>query len=223
MPPFGADQAMVEALRRGEEEAFRSLLERHGPAMLRTARHLLRNHALSEEVVQETWAALLAGLHRFQGRATLKTWLFRVLVKRCLTKRDREGRTVPFSALEASAQEDGPAFDPAAFNDQGHWRSPPRGWEDHTPERSVLNRELHEVVNFAIARLPAGQRSVITLRDIEGWTSEETCRVLSISEVNQRVLLHRARTKVREVLDSYLGTGASPAASRDQVRAQRSW
>jgi RNA polymerase sigma-70 factor (ECF subfamily) len=165
---------------------------------------------VAEEVVQETWLAVLQGIDRFEGRSSLKTWLFRILTNRAKTRGEREGRTVPFSALADAAEVEGeePAVDPDRFYGSEHpnaglWVDVPQRWAD-TPERRLLSGEVQELVADAIAALPPSQRAVISLRDVEGWSSEEVCNVLELSETNQRVLLHRARTKVRRALETYL-------------------
>jgi RNA polymerase sigma-70 factor (ECF subfamily) len=162
------------------------------------------SRAVAEEVVQEAWVGVLKGIGSFEGRSTLKTWIFRILTNIAKTRGQREGRTIPFSALAA---DDEPAVDPDRFQgpedrSPGHWASPPRGWG---PEERLLGSETREVIDAAIAELPPSQAIVITMRDVDGFTSEETCNALDISETNQRVLLHRARSKVRQALEDYLG------------------
>jgi RNA polymerase sigma-70 factor (ECF subfamily) len=161
--------------------------------------------AVAEEVVQETWLAVLTGLERFEGRSTLKTWLFRILTNKAKTRGQREGRTLPFSAFAADGDEGEPAVDVDRFvgpdhRHGGHWAAPPRG----VPEERLLAAEARQRIEEAIAALPANQRAVITLRDVEGLSAEEACNVLGVSETNQRVLLHRARSKVRAAFEQYL-------------------
>ena len=208
-PIASLDEAgLVAALRNGDAAAFASLLERYYPAMLRLAQIYVPNRAVAEEVVQETWLAVLQGLARFAGRASLKTWIFRILTNRAKTRGMREGRSVPFSALsdlDASPAE--PAVDPARFyppgqRSAGHWISLPLAWE-HLPEERLLAQETRACILQAVAALPPGQRAVISLRDIEGWSAAEVCTILGVSEANQRVLLHRARSKVRHALEHY--------------------
>ena len=166
------------------------------------------SQAVSEEVVQETWLGVLKGIDRFEGRCTLKTWIFQILINRAKTRGEREGRMIPFSAMfDAHSDASEPAVDPSQFNENdpewpGGWVSQPRDW-GRTPEQSVLSQEFRALVQAAIDALPAGQKEVITLRDVQGWTSEEVCNTLEVSETNQRVLLHRARSKVRQALDCY--------------------
>lgn len=200
------ERDLVEALRRGDEDAFAALVRRHNPAMLRLAQAYVGDPAAAEEVVQDAWRALVEGLDRFQGRSTLKTWLFHVVTNRARTRWARERRSVPFSALAAAeAESDEPAVDPDRFRPEGdRW---PGGWKcfpEPLPEARLLERETLALIDSAIAELPERQHTVITLRDIEGWSSEEVCQALAISEANQRVLLHRARSKVRRCLEAYL-------------------
>lgn len=209
--PSVGELQLIESLRNGDERAFALLVEQHGTAMLRVARLYVRDRAVAEEVVQEAWVGLLRGIDRFEGRSTLRTWLFRIVANLAKTRAVREARTVPFSALAGEELEDeGPSVPPERFRGAddrwaGHWATPPEEWG--RPEHELLSAETRAVIAHAIAALPEGQRRVITLRDVEGWSSEEVCNVLELSETNQRVLLHRARTKVRHALDAYV-TGA---------------
>ena len=201
------DAALVRRLLAGDEQAFTALVERLGPGLLRVARSLVGDHAAAEEVVQESWTAALDGLRGFQERASLKTWLFRILVNRAKTRRQREARSVPFSSLEADEGERGATVDASRFAADGHWASPPHGWDYDTPERLALRAEARVRIAQALAALPASQRAVVTLRDVEGFDSHEVCSVLEISESNQRVLLHRARGRLRASLEDYLDRG----------------
>jgi RNA polymerase sigma-70 factor, ECF subfamily len=206
--PSAGELELLAALRRGDERAFTSLVDRHGAGMLRLARVYVRDGAVAEEVVQEAWLAVLRGFDRFEGRSSLRTWLFRIVANLAKTRAVREARSVPFSTLAERAHEDtGPSVAPERFREQGdrwagHWASPPEEWS--RPENELLSSETRQVITAAIDTLPDGQRLVITLRDVEGWSSEEVRNVLELSETNQRVLLHRARTKVRHALDEYL-------------------
>ena len=199
---------LVEQLRSGNEAAFVSLIDRYAPTMLRLAMVYVRARAIAEEVVQETWMAVLEGLNRFEGRSSLKTWLFRILTNCAITRAQREGRSIPFSSLEdidtdyAEHAVDPDQFLPADHRWSGHWVSFPSNWQE-VPEERLLSQETRAHLEKAINALPPSQREIIILRDIEGWSSVETCGFLGISEVNQRVLLHRARTKVRTVLENY--------------------
>src|SRR6266498_6042779 len=200
--------SLVEALRAGDEAAFMALVDRYGPSMLRLAMVYVRNRSVAEEVVQETWLGVLRGIDRFEGRSSLRTWLFRIVTNLAKTRGVRESRSVPFSALVGEEVEDaGPSVPPERFRGPedrwwGHWASPPEEWG--RPEHELLSAETRAVIDRAIDALPDVQRQVITLRDVEGWSSDEVCNALDLSETNQRVLLHRARTKVRHALDDYL-------------------
>lgn len=203
------DWRLVEALRHGDEAAFTSLVDRLGPAMLRLAMTFVADRALAEDVVQETWIGVLRGLDRFEGRASLKTWIFRILANVAKTRAQRERRSVPFSMLgDVGVEADESAVDPDRFHAAGdskrfqHWISFPNSWAV-LPEDRLLARETLSIAQAAIDALPPNQRQVILLRDVEGWPSEEACNVLGLSESNQRVLLHRARSKVRRALEQY--------------------
>ncbi len=219
-PPRAAsaeDWALVAALRRREEAAFVTLVERHHAALLRLARTWVTDPAVAEEVVQETWLALLNGIDRFAGRSSLKTWLIGILANRAKSRAVREHRSVPFSALrrgdEAGPGDEIEHFLPAGDPGAGRWACPPRAWAD-APEARLLLKEIHARLLAAIEALPPGHRAVILLRDVHGQTAEEACNALGLSATNQRVLLHRARAKVRAALGSYLGEGEAPAHAR---------
>ncbi len=197
---------LVARLRDGDERAFEQLVDLYGPMMLRVARLYARDRAVAEEVVQETWLGVLNGIDRFEGRSSLKTWIFRILSNRAKTRAEREGRTVPLSALVASEAEAGEAavdpdrfFDAEGANPFG-WAAPPRDW----PQRRARDRESLAVIAAAIDGLPEMQATVIRLRDVEGWTPQEVSEALEVTDGNQRVLLHRARSKVRAALEEYL-------------------
>jgi len=203
------DGALLERLRTGDEAAFTALVERYSGALMRLVRTYVPSAAVAEEVVQETWLGVLAGLDRFEGRSSLRTWVFQIALNRARTRGSRERRTVPFAALaDREAAEDHPSVAPERFlgpdHDRWphHWATPPQRWEE-LPHRHVESEETMARVRAAIAELPPAQRTVITLRDIEGWESSEVCTTLEISEANQRVLLHRARSRVRADLESY--------------------
>ena len=203
-----SDEETLAALRLGDERVFVELVERHQAVMLRVASRYVRSRTVAEEVVQETWLGVLNGLERFEGRASVKTWIFSILVKRAISRAQREGRTVPFSSL-ADGEGDEPAVDPDRFRPEGD--PYPGGWKrfpDPLPEQRLLERETLAMIEAAIGELPDRQQLVIVLRDIEGWSADEVCESLAISEVNQRVLLHRARSRVRGCLESYLNPAA---------------
>lgn len=209
-PSRDEERALLAALRDGDEAAFAALVERHHAAMMRVAMLYVRNAAVAEEVVQEAWLGVLEGLDRFEGRASLKTWLFRILTNTAKTRAAREGRSVPVSALGATSPEGPePAVEPERFLDSRHsrwpgrWATPPHSWAE-LPQERLLSRETLALIGAAIEGLPAAQREVIRLRDVEGWAAVEVCDVLGLSEGNQRVLLHRARGKVRRALERYL-------------------
>jgi RNA polymerase sigma-70 factor, ECF subfamily len=204
------DRQLLTALRRGDESAFASLLETYHSSLVHVVMTYVRNRAVAEEVVQETWLGVLRGIERFEGRSSLKTWIFRIAANIAKTRAEREGRTVPFSALRANEDANEPAVAAERFLDAsherfaGHWAAPPTRW-DTIPEERLQSKETLERIRDAIETLPPAQRAVITLRDIEQWSSDEVCALLDVSEVNQRVLLHRARAKVRAALEQHLG------------------
>ena len=172
------------------------LVTAYTPGMRRLALSFVRTPALADDVVSEAWLAVLKGLDRFEGRSSLKTWIYRIVANIARTRAVREARSTPFSAF---ATADEPSVDPDRFAPDGHWDSPPEPW------RAILDSEARAVIDAVIATLPEQQRQVIELRDVEGWSSEEVRNVLELSETNQRVLLHRARSKVRAALEAYLG------------------
>jgi RNA polymerase sigma-70 factor, ECF subfamily len=200
------DHELVQRLREGDESAFVELIDRYGGTMLRVAQMYVRDRASAEEVVQETWLAVLNGIDRFEGRSSLKTWLFRILTNRAKTRGERDCRVLPFSALAGASDEaDEPSVDPDRFLGPdsprpGAWAAPPRAW----PQDKLIERETLNVIDMAIGKLPEAQREVILLRDVEGWTPMEVADALEISDGNERVLLHRARSKVRAALEEYL-------------------
>jgi RNA polymerase sigma-70 factor (ECF subfamily) len=200
------DERLVAALRAGDEEAFRTVVRDWHSSLLRVAQIFVPTRAVAEEVVQETWLRVLGALDRFEGRSSLKTWVFRILVNTAKTRAQREGRVIPFSALQDAARVPVPSVEPERFLPDDHpqhpggWSSPPRD----LPEERLLAGETRDVLAAAIDSLPASQRAVISLRDVEGWTSDEVRNALDLSEVNQRVLLHRARARVRRALEDYL-------------------
>ena len=200
-----AEAALLTRLRGGDRAAFAAMVRRHAGPLLRVARSLVRDRAVAEEVVQETWLGVLTGLDAFQGRSSLRTWLFQILVNRARTRFAREGRTVPFSALAGPGEGDPPGVDPGRFDEQGGWRERPGPWTEEDPERLAMGAETRAAIEAAIEELPEAQRAVMTLRDIEGLETEEICNLLSITVTNQRVLLHRARARVRQALERRLG------------------
>jgi RNA polymerase sigma-70 factor (ECF subfamily) len=206
------ERALLAALRRGEEHAFVELVGRHGASLLRLARTFVRDRAVAEEVVQETWLAVLNGIDRFEGRSSLKTWIFQILSNRAKTRAVRERRSAPFSSLADGKADEGAVdadrFRPEGHRWVGHWAAAPSDWS-HLPEERLLGRETLARVQEAIQTLPPRQAQVLVLRDVEGWDPEEVCAALDISDGNQRILLHRARSKVHAALELYLAEGVA--------------
>lgn len=210
--PGGASRdegALLAGLRSGDEAAFAHLVDTYHGAFVRLAQHYVPSRAVAEEVAQETWLAVIEGIGRFEGRSSLKTWLFRILVNRARTRGERERRTTPLSSLAAGDEEEtGPVVLPERFRGSdalwaGHWAAPPRRWEGEAEQR-LLDGETRELLEAVIATLPAQQRDVLVLRDVCGLAGAEVCEALGLSEANQRVLLHRGRSKVRAALEQYL-------------------
>lgn len=196
------DDAVLERLLAGDEAAFAALVTAHHNSLLRLARTFVSDRGAAEDVVQETWVGVLKGLKTFERRASLKTWIFRILVNRARTRGMRDGRTLTFSALQDPEGTDADLLD--RFSADGRWAQPPSLWQEQDPEDLLLRAETVDCIDDAIARLPPNQRAVVTLRDVEGIEAEDVCNILAISETNQRVLLHRARTKVRAGLEKHL-------------------
>lgn len=190
------DQAVLSRLRAGDERAFEALVARHDRALRRVARTFVHTDSAVEDVVQETWLGVIRGLDTFESRSSLRTWIFRILVNQARTRAVRDARSLPFSSLE---QDDAPAVEPTAFSADGRWTSaPPRLADD--PEAGLLSAELRGRLLEAVDMLTRDQRAVITLRDLVGMPAAEVCDLLELSEGNQRVLLHRARSRVRAAL-----------------------
>lgn len=206
-PALPDDAALVAALRAGDEAAFVALVDAYQGLLIRLAMPYVPHRSMAEDVVQETWLGVLRGLDRFEARSSLKTWICRILVNRARTRAERDGRLVPFSSFWGPDDEaDEPSVDPSRFHSagrsEGHWTSMVQSWES-LPEERLLSDETRERVRAAIEALPLNQRTVITLRDVEGWQAVDVCNALELSEANQRVLLHRARAKVRQALERY--------------------
>jgi RNA polymerase sigma-70 factor, ECF subfamily len=206
------DGSVIDALRRGDEGAFARLVDQYHPSLRRVARLYIANRAVADEVVQDTWLGVIQGIWAFEGRSSLKTWIFRILINRAKTRAAREGRTVRFARFDAEADvAEAPVvsdrFWPADHpTEPGHWTHPPRDL-GASPERRFLAREAREQLENAIEALPEHQRLVLILRDVEGCSTEEVCNALGFQETNTRVLLHRARAKVRVALEPYLKGG----------------
>lgn len=200
-----AERELTAALRRGDEDAFRTLVSTHGPALRRMARMYVGAGAV-DDVVQETWIVVVRGIGRFEGRSALRTWIFGILVNIARRHAAREGRTVPFAPVAPAEERYAGAVDPDRLHHpalgHGYWPAAPSWPRD--PQSSVLAAEVRKAVAAAIRELPPAQREVMTLRDVEGWPAEEVCALLGISDVNQRTLLHRARVSVRRALEVYL-------------------
>src|SRR5262245_58027894 len=214
------ESALLDALRRGDEDAFARLVVEHHASLRRVARLYVANAAIADEVVQDTWLGVIQGVWAFEGRSSLKTWIFRILVNRARTRAVRESRSAPFTgilSMETGAEPE-PSVSPEHTligNDlpaPGHWARPPLD-PGSSPERSLLTKELRERLRTVIDALPSNLRIVLWLRDVEGWSSEEVCNALAIQETNQRVLLHRARSRARAALEPYF-EGARGGARR---------
>lgn len=190
------ERALLERLRAGDEPVFEALVAMHDGALRRVARTFVRTDAAADDVVQETWLGVVRGLQTFEGRSSLRTWIFKILVNTARTRATRDARSLPFSALESDA---GPAVELAAFGADGRWSSAPARLEGD-PETGLLSRELREHLLDAVERLSPDQRAVITLRDLVGLPAAEVCELLDVTDANQRVLLHRARARVRTAL-----------------------
>jgi RNA polymerase sigma-70 factor, ECF subfamily len=204
------DLTLVARLRAGDEDAFMRLVDELGPSMRRVARMYVSTDAAADDVVQDAWLGVLRGLDRFEGRASLRTWIFRILVNIAKTRGQREGRSVPLASL-AGDDLDAPSWDAAWFFSQDeakpdHWSSLPHDWNG-VPEEQLLGSETRRAIRAAIDSLPPMQAEVIRLRDVLGWSSEEVRNALDLTETNQRVLLHRARSKVRRALETELFGG----------------
>lgn len=202
-PPRG-DHELVQALRDHDERAFAAIVDRYHASLVRLAMIYVGDRAAAEDVAQEAWLGLLGGLDRFAERASLRTWLYGILVNCARASRRKTGRAVPFSDLYHEG-DDGPTVEPERFHGSGHrwaghWSVPPEEW----PEERLLSNEIGGYLRQALSHLPPRQRAVLTLRDIEGWSASDICRLLDISEANERVLLHRARAHVRRELETYL-------------------
>jgi RNA polymerase sigma-70 factor, ECF subfamily len=203
------DRDVVAALRAGDDATFRAVVDLHSPALLRVAMSYVPSRAVAEEAVQETWIAVMRGIERFEGRSSLKTWIFRILTNVALKGGARERRSVPWSSLAAAENTGEPSVDPDRFlppdhpQYPGHWALAPTRWP--MPEEGLLSGETRGVILSALGELPPAQRMVITLREIGGWSSEEVAEALGISQGNERVLLHRAHTQVRAAVERYFG------------------
>ncbi len=208
LPP---DDVAVSRLRAGDERMFAALVDAWSPGMLRAARTFVADRHTAEDVVQEAWLGVLRGIGAFQGRSSLRTWTYRILLNIAKTRGAREARTVPMSSLAPVDDDHGPTVDPARFRGPddrwpGGWRSFPPEWP--SPEQQVMAAEMRTHLAAALAALPARQRVAVSLRDVHGYSSEEVCAMLDISPGNLRVLLHRGRASLRGTLENQLTQGA---------------
>jgi RNA polymerase sigma-70 factor, ECF subfamily len=201
LPAMESDADLLRRLRGGDEEVFVALVERYNGSMLRLALSFVPSRAVAEEVVQDTWLAVLRGLSGFEGRSSLQTWMFAILVNRARTTGAREQRTIPVADA-------GPVVDASRFGPDGAWSAPPEHWIEEAEDRIEAGKLTH-LLRSAIDGLPPRQREVVLLRDVEEMSSADVCSILAISEANQRVLLHRGRGKLRQALESQLGSGRS--------------
>jgi RNA polymerase sigma-70 factor (ECF subfamily) len=205
-------------LRRGDEAAYRTLIRQLHGSLVGLATSIIGSRAQAEEVVQDAWLAVFSGIGSFEGRSSLTTWVFSIVLNRARTRATREGRLVGLPALMEGTSPGGRAVDTSEFKPDGHWIEAPRLWDEISPERIVGGRQLRDHVMAAIERLPAGQRAVIILRDLEGCDAEEACTLLGLTAENQRVLLHRARGRVRQALDKLVGSQRSTRVSATGTR-----
>ena len=201
LPPMESDADLLRRLRGGDEQAFVALVERYNGSMLRLALSFVPSRAVAEEVVQDTWLAVLRGLSAFEGRSSLQTWMFTILVNRARTTGAREQRTIPVADA-------GPVVDASRFGPDGAWSAPPEHWIEEAEDRIEAGKLTH-LLRSAMDGLPPRQREVVLLRDVQEMSSADVCSILAISEANQRVLLHRGRGKLRQVLETQLGSGRS--------------
>jgi len=212
------DPSFLARLRQGDASAYRALIRRHHAPMVGVAASIIGSRAQGEEVVQDAWLAVYAGIARFEGRSSLSTWIYSIVLNRSRTRASREGRLVGLPALLDGAAPGERSVPGSAFQPDGHWIEAPRLWDELDPERIVGGRQLWSHVQDAIERLPAGQKAVVILRDIEGKDAEETCALLELSSENQRVLLHRARARIRQAIDTVTG---APVQARSTKSAPR--
>ncbi|MFN0096514.1 MAG: RNA polymerase sigma factor [Dehalococcoidia bacterium] len=205
-----AEDELISRLKAGDEAAFAALIDLHHGALVRLARSFVPTREAAEDAAQETWMAVLTGLDRFEGRSTLKAWIFGILANQARVRLRKDARTVPFSSFTSEVDGDEPAVGPERFLAggpwAGHWVSAPESW-DEQPETRVLSAETMAVVGAAIEALPPAQRAAILMRDVHGLDAEAVCNVLGVSDTNQRVLLHRARSKVRQAVERHLEGG----------------
>lgn len=207
--------ALLERLRQGNEGAFDELVTRHHSALIRMAMGYVTDREVAEEVVQDTWMAVIEGLGRFEGRSSLRTWIFGIMIHKAKDRGVREKRHTTFSSFESVDDESDETVDPSRFHQSGewagHWAFPPQPWDDQTPEKLLASQQAVNAMNKAIEALPRTLKDVLILRDVEGVDAKETCEILKISETNLYVRLHRARERVRQAVEAYL-EGRKPTA-----------
>ena len=207
MEEVGRDRVMVDRLRAGDESAFREIVRRHHQAMVHFAETFVPSRAVAEEVAQEAWLGVIKGIDKFEGRSSLSTWIFRIVANIARNHGERERRTIPAMNLTEQLGEEVPSVPPSRFTGprgRGAWAQPPARWSE-LPDERVVSESTFQRVAAVASQLPETQRHVFALRDVQGWSSAEVCNLLDLSEVNQRVLLHRARSRVRAALEADLG------------------
>lgn len=203
------DRALAAAILGGDRAALSRLVTREHSWLVRLARSIVKDGAVADEVAQDAWVAVIRSLASWEGRSSLRTWMATIVLNRAKTAAVRGARTVAVADLGCDPVDDEPTVERSRFGTVGFWSKPPQPWENATPEALLQRRQVLEGVEAAMAELPENQRAVLTLRDIEGWSGEEVCNALGLSESNQRVLLHRARARVRTALESILGPESS--------------
>jgi len=207
-PPSQAERTLLARLRAGDEGAFDELVNKHHGALIRMALGHVADREVAEEVVQDTWIAVIEGLSRFEGRSSLRTWIFGILIHKAKDRGVREKRHTTFSAFESYEDDHDEAIDPSRFQQSGewagHWAFPPQPWDDQTPEKLLASQQAVSAMNQAIEALPGNLKEVLILRDVDGLESQEVCELLKITETNLYVRLHRARERVRRAVEVYL-------------------
>lgn len=202
------DMALVVRLRQGDEMAFEELVTRHHSVLIRMAMGYVADREVAEEVVQDTWMAVINGLDLFEGRSSLRTWIFGIMIHKAKDRGVREKRHMTFSSFESVDDDGEETIDPSRFHQSGewagHWAFPPQPWDDQTPEKLLASQQAVNAMNKAIEALPQTLKDVLILRDVEGVDSKEVCEILKITETNLYVRLHRARERVRQVMEIYL-------------------
>lgn len=213
--PMAQEEASLTArLKQGEEGAFDELVKRHHSALIRMAMGYVADRELAEEVVQDTWMAVIKGLDRFEGRSSLRTWIFGIMIHKAKDRGVREKRHTTFSDFETFDDDREEAVDPSRFHQSGewtgHWAVPPQPWDEQTPEKLLASQQAVNAMHRAIDALPSTLKAVLILRDVEGVEAKEVCEILKITETNLYVRLHRARERVRQAVEAYL-EGHHPA------------